>query len=97
MFIGQFITDISSLSKSIIIDAIRAESKYALAGLVVGVVCILGGLILFILGVTSATSWTAKILGAESTLADAAPGAVLFIVGLFVVYITRYNITVRSK
>ena len=89
--------DRSQLQEGTMKDAIQAESKYAIAGLYLGVVCILGGLILFILGVTGATSWTAKILGAESILVDAAPGVVLFIVGLFIVYITRYKLIVRSK
>ena len=41
------------------------------------------------------TSWTARFLGAKSQITDAAPGAVLFIVGLFTVFFTRYVLTVR--
>ena len=37
--------------------------------------------------------WTAKFLGASSQILDAAPGAVLFIVGLFIVFVTRYKVT----
>ncbi len=36
-------------------------------------------------------SWTAEFLGANSKISDAAPGAVLFIVGLFTVFLTRYG------
>lgn len=68
---------------------------YSIAGLVLGLVCILGGVALFINGVAGSTSWTAKILGAESQVTDAAPGAVLFIVGLFIVFITRYVLKVK--
>jgi len=69
---------------------------YSVAGLIVGLVCVIGGVVLFLNGVVGSTSWTAKFLGAESNLNDAAPGAVLFIVGLFVVFITRYVFKVRK-
>jgi hypothetical protein len=69
---------------------------YSLFGLGVGLVCVIGGIVLFLHGVAGSTSWTAKILGAESQLSDAAPGAVLFLVGLFFVLITRYTIKVRK-
>lgn len=69
---------------------------YSIAGLVLGLVCILGGVALFINGVAGATSWTAKIFGAESQISDAAPGAILFIVGLFIVLITRYVVKIKN-
>jgi hypothetical protein len=64
---------------------------YSTIALVLGLVCIVGGIVLFLNGVAGATSWTASVLGAESKISDAAPGAVLFVVGLFIVYITRYR------
>lgn len=68
---------------------------YSICGLVLGLACVLGGIVLFIRGISGSTSWTASIIGAESTITDAAPGAVLFIVGLFVVLITRFRIGLR--
>jgi hypothetical protein len=68
---------------------------YSVAGLVLGLICILGGIFLFINGVTGFTSWTAKMFGAESKITEAAPGAVLFIVGVFVVLLTRYVMKVK--
>ena len=64
---------------------------YSIIGLALGLVAIIGGIYLFIKGVTGSMNWSAKILGAESNLVDAAPGAVLFIVGLFVVFVTRFK------
>ena len=69
----------------------KFELIYSIIGQFLGLICILGGVILFINGVAGSTSWTAKILGAESTITDAAPGAILFIVGLFFVFVTRYK------
>jgi hypothetical protein len=68
---------------------------YSFAGLVLGIVCVLGGIALFLNGIIGSTSWSAKTLGAESTISDAAPGAVLFVVGLFIVFITRYILRVK--
>lgn len=69
---------------------------YAVLGLVLGLVCIIGGIVLFLNGVVGSTSWTAKILGAESNISDAAPGVVLFIVGLFVVFVTKFDVKVKK-
>lgn len=58
-------------------------------GLILGLASIVGGIILGLHGITGHTSWTAKLLGFESSINDAAPGVVLFIVGIFLVYITK--------
>lgn len=73
----------------------RHHLIYSLAGLVLGLLCVIGGIFLFCEGATGKMSWTAKFLGASSEVLDAAPGAVLFIVGLFIVRVTRFK--VRSK
>jgi hypothetical protein len=64
---------------------------YSIIGLVLGLVCIITGAALFFAGVVGATSWTASLLGLQSKVTDAAPGSVLFIVGLFVVWATRFR------
>jgi hypothetical protein len=64
---------------------------YSLCGLFLGLACIIGGVALFFGGITGATKWTAKILASSSEISDAAPGAVLFIVGLFIVIATRFT------
>lgn len=80
-------------------DLIENLSKhqliYSILGLVLGLVCVVGGVILFLAGVTGKMNWTASFLGASSEILDAAPGAVLFIVGLFIIFVTRYK--VKSK
>ncbi len=69
---------------------------YSISGLVLGLICVFGGIILFIGGISGSTSWVANIIGAQSNISDAAPGAVLFIVGLFIVWITRFNLKVKK-
>lgn len=65
------------------------EYAYGKLGLIVGVLCILGGIVLFLNGVVGNTSWTAKALGGESKISDTAPGGLLFFAGILVVWITR--------
>jgi hypothetical protein len=64
-------------------------------GLILGLAAIIGGVILGLNGVAGSTSWTTKLLGLESQINDAAPGVVLFIVGLFMIWATKP--TVRMK
>ena len=68
---------------------------YSLAGLLVGLTCIVGGLGLFLHGVYGSSSWVGDFIGVKSRLADAAPGTILFVVGLLVVWVTRFSIRVR--
>jgi hypothetical protein len=78
--------------------AFRAKTHYfnrLLAGLGSGLICAVGGIVLCLHGAIGKTSWTAKFLGASSEISDAPPGVVLFIAGLFVVYVTRFR--VKSK
>jgi hypothetical protein len=70
---------------------------YSLTGLILGLCCVIGGIILCLLGVVGDTNWTAKVMGIQSEVSDAAPGVILFIAGLFIVWITRFSIVVKNK
>lgn len=74
--------------------SLRHRFIYSMAGLILGCACVIGGIALFLNGVAGSSSWTAKMLGGDSTLTDAAPGAILFVVGLLVVFLTRYKVSV---
>jgi hypothetical protein len=69
---------------------------YSLSGLVFGLACIVGGIALFFHGVAGSSSWVGEVIGVQSKLSDAAPGTVLFVVGLAVVWVTRFAIRVRQ-
>jgi len=69
---------------------------YSLAGLVLGLACIVGGILLFFHGVAGSSSWVGEVIGVKSKLSDAAPGTVLFVVGLAVVWLTRFAVRVRQ-
>lgn len=70
---------------------------YSLTGLLVGVLCIVAGLVLFLMGVTGNVGWQISIPGVESNLANATPGVVVFVVGLLIVFITRYTFSVHKR
>ena len=85
-----------SHSAKLLGQAIKGEYRYAMLGLILGLASIVGGVVLGLNGVAGATSWTAKVLGLESKINDAAPGVVLFIVGIFIIFITRPRINLNN-
>src|SRR5438128_12700400 len=74
----------------------RLQLIYSLAGLMLGLACIIGGILLFFHGVAGSSSWVGEVIGLKSKLSDAAPGTVLFVVGLAVVWLTRFAGRVRQ-
>ena len=70
---------------------------YSLSGLILGLACILGGIVLTLHGAVGSTSWTASFIGVATDISDAAPGVVLFVVGLFIVWVTRFSVTVHKR
>src|SRR2546427_10825713 len=69
---------------------------YSLAGLVFGLACIVGGIALFFHGVSGSSSWVGEFIGVQSKLSDAAPGTVLFVVGLAGVWPPRFPVRVPA-
>ena len=76
-------------------QAFRYKFIYSMAGLCLGFVSMIAGSVLFLNGIVGSTNWSAKILGNESVITDAAPGAILFVVGLFVVIATRLKLKIQ--
>src|SRR5256885_7065718 len=68
---------------------------YSLAGLLLGLASVIGGIVLFFHGVAGSSSWVGEFIGVKSKLSDAAPGTVLFVVGLAIVWLTRFAVRVR--
>ena len=90
------VTPTDSHSKEIILEAVKGEYLYGRLGLLLGVLSIVGGVVLGLNGVAGSTSWTASLLGLKSQINDAAPGTVLFIVGLFMIWVTKPTIKMRD-
>jgi len=74
--------------------AIAYQFLYSVLGLVTGLACELMGTILFIGGITGTGHWTATLFGIQIT--DAAPGVVLFIMGVAAWQFTKFDISVEA-
>lgn len=71
---------------------LRYKLIYSICGLVLGLTCILSGLALCLTGVTGNTKFVASALGLRTELTDATPGVVVFVVGIFMAWITRFTV-----
>jgi hypothetical protein len=89
-------TTAGSASERLLLEAVRKEYGYARLGIFLGLASIIGGCVLSLNGVAGSTSWTAKLLGLENQINDAAPGVVLFIVGIFLVLITKPKVKMED-
>jgi hypothetical protein len=85
-----------SASERLLAEAIKGEYRYGMLGLILGITSIICGVVLCLNGVAGSTSWTARVLAMESKVNDAAPGVVLFIVGLFFVWVTKPKVKLRD-
>jgi hypothetical protein len=72
-------------------QAMRYKFIYSMTGLFLGLACILAGLALGLAGAIGHTLWTASLLGLSTNLTDATPGVIVFVVGIFMVLMTRFR------
>ena len=72
---------------------LKLKFAYSIVGLILGLSCIFTGLTVGLFGVVGHTSLTASLFGLTTNLNDAAPGVVVFIVGIFMVLITRFKVS----
>lgn len=71
--------------------AVKYQFWYSVLGLVLGLACIISGVVLFLHGIVATTkSWTTSILGLKNSVSDVPAGVVVFIVGMIIVFITRF-------
>lgn len=85
-------TPLTSDDPKILEKVISFQFIYSLAGLIMGALCLVSGTFLLCSGVVGSTSWTANVLGFESSISDAGPGLIIALIGLFIIFITRFCI-----
>lgn len=81
-----------SLTQAEIRRIVRYQFIYSIVGVIFGASSMIVGSILLYLGLSGSSSFTTKLLGADISITDAGPGTVLFIVGLLVVFITKFDV-----
>ena len=90
-------TPLISEDPKILEKVIAFQFIYSLAGLIMGSLRLVLGTFLLYSGVVGSTSWTANILGFESSISDAGPGLIIALIGLFIILITRFCIKVTKQ
>jgi hypothetical protein len=76
-------------------DLAKREGSKSTLGLVIGLICVVGGIALIYAGVEGSIDWTLKVMGLESKLAKASPGVVLSVAGVIIIWITRFRYIVK--
>jgi hypothetical protein len=76
--------------------AVVFEYIYGILGLLLGATGLILGALLCLNGVVGSTSWTMKVLGAESEINDALPGVVFAVVGFFMVWVTKPKVRLKK-
>ena len=79
------------MDQSTLVLWLKQKFRYSTLGLILGFLSILVGALLFLSGVTGSSDLMTKMTGFEGSLLNAAPGALLFLIGLAVVVVTRLN------
>lgn len=73
---------------------VRYQFAYSMVGLGFALICLVCGMILFLHGISPDSShWSADIFGFKVN--DAAPGIVLFLVGVAVAQFTRFDVSIK--
>ena len=70
---------------------------YSVLTLLLGLACIVVGATLSLNSVGGDITWSVNLAGASSQLSSAPQGVVLFVVGLFVVWIGRFSVEFKSR
>jgi hypothetical protein len=86
-----------SVSDHVIVQLSRFQFMYSLIGMILGVICMIGGIVLCLASVGGATDWSIKILQFNSKLAKAAPGVMLFVAGVVITYVTSFRVRVLAR
>ncbi len=88
---------------------LKLKFVYSLSGLILSLACILAGALLGLSDVVGHTSFTASLLGLSTQLTGwsgfecrarpirAAPRVIVFVVGIFMVFITRFRVVHISE
>lgn len=66
---------------------VRLRFIYSMCGLVLGLLCMIGGVVLLLHGLLGSVSWATNVLGLESEISDAPFGGLLFITGRIVIFL----------
>ncbi len=76
--------------------AIFYHFVYSMIGMIIGILSLISGVYLFYIGITQGSEWEFNILGIKSTMSNAMPGTILFLIGFLIIRVSRYNIVLHK-
>lgn len=89
---------LNNSSDDVIKKAIESQYRYSIIGYIVGVVIILLGAVLLVLKIFfPQNDISFKILSFSISTNNASPGIILFIIGLIIIYITRFSVKTKRN
>ena len=77
-------------------DLIRQQYVVSMAAMTLGAIAIVCGAALTWLGLEGTIQWSFSAFGVKSKLADAGPGALLFVVGVLIIALNRFSVRIRK-
>jgi hypothetical protein len=80
----------------VIADAVKAEGRYALLGLLLGGIMIIAGLVFMVLGYSASIDLTIEGSGTKGHIVTGSLGFVVAVVGASIVYFTRHRVKIRA-
>jgi hypothetical protein len=86
----------AGLSPKAVENLVESQRRYSIAGLVLGSIIIVGGAVLMVLGFTETVDITFESGGSKGHVATGSLGTVLALIGLAIVYFTRFKVKVKA-
>ena len=77
--------------------AVRIQFIYAMAGLVVGIVFLVGGIPLLLSGILWSSHFIATVVGGKIDVSDAPTGLILAVLGALIIWVSGYRIELRGN
>jgi hypothetical protein len=87
----------SDVKPSIIRFAVRAQTVYAIIGLALGFIALCAGIVMIFVGVTGTVELQIHMGENEFNLNTAVVGIAMAVIGAFIIFLTRPDITIGKK
>lgn len=78
-----------------VITLSKMQLVYSIVGMGVGLACVLSGGYLSLNGYSNNSKWLITAMDLKSEISDAGPGVILFVVGVLIIYTSRFRVKVK--
>lgn len=85
------------IDSDLIKKVIQYQFIYSICGLIMGLLCTIGGIILLMKGISGSINLSSKTESMTHSITNASPGVILFFVGLYVVWATKFKAALKNQ